>query len=242
MAFSGVWHTQGSVGPSSYSDFRTGTPGDGQPECSICFSNYDNVFKTPKLLDCTHTFCLECLARILAISDEFKRQVKKPGERAAQISCPICRHPTAVPRNGPPALVTSREVLECLPYHLRREEHVSMMGRRLCYLSPVNPTCICIDIGASKPEPQRAGEGRGRRRRGWRGRATQAWSLCCNWKRQMILVLFMLLVLAIMAWPLACIITRRTLVSCLCCGDGLETTTPTTATPTRPFMDSGFPM
>ncbi|KAL2091240.1 hypothetical protein ACEWY4_013503 [Coilia grayii] len=240
MAFSGVWHTQGMLGPSSYSEYA-GTPGDGQPECTICFSSYDNVFKTPKLLDCTHTFCLECLARMLAISDEFKKQVKKPGESGVHISCPVCRHPTAVPRNGPPALVTSKEVLESLPHHLQREEHVSMMGRRLCYLSPVQPTCICIDIGESKPETHAAAgqEGRGRRRRAWWRCPLSCWRFCASWKRQLLLLVFVLLLAAVLAWPLVCIINKRTLANCLCCGEPPETTT---SPPVKPLLVSAFPL
>ncbi|XP_074495922.1 uncharacterized protein LOC141770162 [Sebastes fasciatus] len=39
-------------------------------ECSICFSQFNNVFRCPKMLQCKHTFCLECLARINVKSAE----------------------------------------------------------------------------------------------------------------------------------------------------------------------------
>ncbi|CAG02735.1 unnamed protein product, partial [Tetraodon nigroviridis] len=67
---------------------RAGPPQDDieDTECAVCFCTYDNVFKTPKLLACGHTFCLECLARINVTSAELKT-----------LSCPICREVTRLP-------------------------------------------------------------------------------------------------------------------------------------------------
>lgn len=215
MPVSTVWHTQGSLGRSGYRESVGSKQGD-RPECSICFSSYDNVFKTPKVLDCTHTFCLECLARMLAVSDDFKKQGMKWVEDGTQISCPVCRRPTTVPRKGPPGLMTSREVLQCLPDHLQQEEEVSMDGRRLCYLSPLQPSCICIDIGATKPESRPAPQ----ENRGWWSRCSSRLGcsvLGTDWRRLLLLIIFLTLIISVAVWPTYCIITKRTLCSCFGC-------------------------
>uniref|UniRef100_A0A8B9L4R3 RING-type domain-containing protein n=1 Tax=Astyanax mexicanus TaxID=7994 RepID=A0A8B9L4R3_ASTMX len=116
---------------------------DASPECSICFTSYDNTFKTPKILDCNHTFCLECLSRFITVS---------PEKEGTQITCPLCRQPTPVPENGPPALTTSQEVLDQLPSHQQHEEKIWLEGKKLCYANPMTPNCVCIDIGGSKQE------------------------------------------------------------------------------------------
>lgn len=78
-------------------------------ECSICFSQFNNVFRCPKMLQCKHTFCLECLARI---------NVKSAQPNAIQ--CPLCRSYTVLPDLGLPRLTTDSDVLSYLPAAMQR--------------------------------------------------------------------------------------------------------------------------
>lgn len=73
-------------------------------ECAVCFSQFNNVFNTPKVLQCGHTFCLECLARMNIKSSQ-----------PASLQCPLCRAFTPLPTLGLPKLDTDVEVLSCLP-------------------------------------------------------------------------------------------------------------------------------
>ncbi|KAI3356710.1 hypothetical protein L3Q82_003391 [Scortum barcoo] len=197
-----------------------------QPECSICYNNYDNVFKTPKLLECTHTFCLECLSRLMAVS--LADQDGNGG--STRISCPFCRHPTMLPEEGPPALTTSHEVLCKLPRHQQQEEPVWLEGEKLCYKSsrhgsglgaPDSPTafCICIDIGASKPvdapiqtQPRTYG----------------LLDRLIDWKR-MVLFIVLLVLLIVVLWPLQCVFSAGN-INCLRGNVPDPTATTTTAT------------
>lgn len=79
-------------------------------ECAICFCSYDNIFKTPKLLACGHTFCLECLARINVTSVELK-----------SLPCPVCREVTQIPHGKDlPRLGTNQDILQKLPPQMQR--------------------------------------------------------------------------------------------------------------------------
>ncbi|XP_041859196.1 RING finger protein 223 [Melanotaenia boesemani] len=197
-----------------------------QPECSICYNTYDNVFKTPKLLECTHTFCLECLSRLMAVS-----LADQDSNGGTQLSCPLCRHLTTLPEEGPPALATSHEVLCKLPSHQQQEEPVWLEGERLCYKSSRqdagsgsrdSPTafCICIDIGASKsvdvPIETRP------RNYGVMGRLA-------DWKRMILFIVLMVLLVVVVLWPLQCVFTTGNM-RCIR-GQQLDpVTTTTTAT------------
>uniref|UniRef100_A0A3B5KXI7 Ring finger protein 183 n=1 Tax=Xiphophorus couchianus TaxID=32473 RepID=A0A3B5KXI7_9TELE len=83
----------------------------GDTECAVCFCSYDNVFKTPKLLACGHTFCLECLARINVTSPEIKT-----------LSCPVCRVLTELPHGRDlPRLGNNQDVIGRLPGNMHQE-------------------------------------------------------------------------------------------------------------------------
>ncbi|XP_056142727.1 E3 ubiquitin-protein ligase RNF183 [Lampris incognitus] len=79
-------------------------------ECVVCFCSYDNIFKTPKLLSCGHTFCLECLARINVSSAEVKT-----------LTCPVCRELTEIPHGRDlPQLGNNQDIFRKLPPEMQR--------------------------------------------------------------------------------------------------------------------------
>ncbi|XP_038050669.1 E3 ubiquitin-protein ligase TRIM56-like [Patiria miniata] len=55
-------------------------------ECPICFG----FFRQPKMLDCMHSFCLKCLQELSQEQDA----------RSKKLTCPVCRHETALKENG----------------------------------------------------------------------------------------------------------------------------------------------
>ncbi|XP_054995820.1 RING finger protein 223 isoform X1 [Sorex araneus] len=193
--------------PSSSSNPRSpGTPGSERVasplECSICFSGYDNIFKTPKELSCTHVFCLECLARLAAA-----QPTGRPGGEA--VPCPFCRQPTVVPAAGAPALRTSRQLQAKLPAHLRREEPVWLEGTRLCCCPPPSapglaaPGFVCVDVGLSKPaEPPVPMLAPGSARRP--GRLARCWARCGDWRRLALITALLLLLFCVVLWPVQC--------------------------------------
>ncbi|XP_055984398.1 RING finger protein 223 [Sorex fumeus] len=190
--------------PGSSSNPRTpGSERVASPlECSICFSGYDNIFKTPKELSCTHVFCLECLARLAAA-----QPTGRPGGEA--VPCPFCRQPTAVPAAGAPALRTSRQLQAKLPAHLRQEEPVWLEGTRLCCCPPPSapglaaPGFVCVDVGLSKPaEPPAPMPTPGPARRP--GRLARWWARCGDWRRLALITALLLLLFCVVLWPVQC--------------------------------------
>ncbi|XP_051915791.1 RING finger protein 223 [Hippocampus zosterae] len=193
-----IWHTQVDH-PEATGEPRKKMSIASQLECPICYNTYDNVFKTPKLLTCTHTFCLECLSRLMAISPA-EHDGAAPG--TLQLFCPFCRHSTTLPEGGPPSLPTNHEMLHKLPGHQQQEEPVWLDGEKLCYKSnrpasdSLSALCVCIDIGADK--------------RGGAPVQSPSQNLglldrMADWKRMTLFVVLMVLLIIVVLWPLQCI-------------------------------------
>uniref|UniRef100_A0A672ZZU4 RING-type domain-containing protein n=1 Tax=Sphaeramia orbicularis TaxID=375764 RepID=A0A672ZZU4_9TELE len=113
---------------------RLGSHRSFQRPCAICFCSYDNIFKTPKLLACGHTFCLECLARINVSSVELK-----------SLSCPVCREVTEL-RHGKdlPRLGNNQDIIDKLPPEMHRALSIRFKRSKgklvLKSLPPTSPT------------------------------------------------------------------------------------------------------
>ncbi|NXO97035.1 RN223 protein, partial [Certhia brachydactyla] len=173
-----------------------GSPGSPKPaspvECSICFNTYDNSFKTPKLLQCSHVFCLECVARLST--------ALPPGQPPQPLlPCPFCRQPTALPAQGAPGLRTSRALLATLPPELQQERQLWMDGTRLCCRrSSADPEdCEAIDVALSKPESVEVTPV------GLAGRLSRC-ELCEDWKRVVLLSALLIIIFCIILWPVQC--------------------------------------
>ncbi|XP_068460375.1 RING finger protein 223 [Clinocottus analis] len=130
-------------------------------ECAVCFSQFNNVFRCPKMLQCRHTFCLECLARINVKSAE-----------PDAIQCPLCRGLTPLPALGLPKLATNSTLLSYLPAAMQRAYSVRFLrnkGKLQVKRSSEGPrqwtrsSAGSLDVGLPNPpaEPPARGESLG---------------------------------------------------------------------------------
>ena len=80
-------------------------------KCAICLESYTD----PKLLQCFHVYCRDCLVR-LVIRDQQGQLV---------LTCPTCRQVTAIPANGVTGLQSAfqvKELLEVLEEHKKHKD------------------------------------------------------------------------------------------------------------------------
>lgn len=76
-------------------------------ECKICYNYFDLDRRAPKILECLHTFCQECL-HALHLREE----------RPWRVSCPVCRHRTPVPDYQIRNLPNNTKVTEDFPFYI----------------------------------------------------------------------------------------------------------------------------
>nr|DBA21246.1 TPA: hypothetical protein GDO54_017920 [Pyxicephalus adspersus] len=90
-------------------------------ECPICYVSYDNIFKTPLLLPCSHTFCMECLSRMCL----FLR-------KSQDFPCPLCRNLAQIPPKGVPKIQPNFDIVAQLPPEMQILQEVWLVGYKLC--------------------------------------------------------------------------------------------------------------
>ncbi|XP_023447937.1 E3 ubiquitin-protein ligase RNF183 isoform X2 [Dasypus novemcinctus] len=115
-----------------------------EAECPVCWNPFNNTFHTPKVLDCCHSFCVECLAHLSLVTPARRR-----------LLCPLCRQPTVLASGQPVTdLPTDTAVLTLLRLE---PHHVILEGRQLCLKDQPKsryflrqPRVYTLDLG---PEP-----------------------------------------------------------------------------------------
>ncbi|XP_027020849.1 RING finger domain-containing protein [Tachysurus fulvidraco] len=79
-------------------------------ECPVCYQEYDQDCKLPRMLECLHVFCTECLHNI-QLSPLHPPDPNSP----ASISCPLCRHSTPLESGDTHSLPCNSRILAQLP-------------------------------------------------------------------------------------------------------------------------------
>ncbi|XP_037614777.1 RING finger domain-containing protein [Sebastes umbrosus] len=85
----------------------------GEPtdvECPICYQEYNQYNKCPRMLECHHVFCTECLQRIQLCPCEPPDPRSPPA-----IPCPLCRHLTPLETGDALSLPCNSRILAKLP-------------------------------------------------------------------------------------------------------------------------------
>ncbi|XP_038066259.1 E3 ubiquitin-protein ligase TRIM56-like [Patiria miniata] len=105
-------------------------------ECSICTDKY----KQPKVLNCLHSFCEECLVKY--------REGTHRG--APQIPCPVCRQETVLPQSGIQGLKTNFHLVSLIEeFELQKKVACSGDSKLLCETCDEDNEASyhCLDCG-----------------------------------------------------------------------------------------------
>ncbi|KAM9378800.1 RING finger protein 228 [Phaethornis superciliosus] len=97
-------------------------------ECKICYNYFDLERRAPKLLECLHTFCQECLSQLhLRATQQPPASEPGPGpgpgrSAGGSLACPLCRHRTALPDHRVHGLPVNTKLAAACPPQLRARD------------------------------------------------------------------------------------------------------------------------
>ncbi|XP_068078192.1 RING finger domain-containing protein isoform X1 [Danio rerio] len=89
---------------------QTEVPESPEVECPVCYQEYDQHSKLPRMLECLHVFCTECLRKI-----QLTPLHPPDPDSAPSISCPLCRHSTPLQGGDAHSLPCNSRILAQLP-------------------------------------------------------------------------------------------------------------------------------
>ena len=104
-----------------------------QLNCSICLDTYTD----PKILQCFHVFCRQCLVP-LGVRDQ---------QGQLSLTCPTCRQVTPIPARGVAGLQSAFQInnlLEILEDSIKKLENEPTTPERAADLNPVNKASHCF--------------------------------------------------------------------------------------------------
>ncbi|XP_065604178.1 RING finger protein 228 [Cyrtonyx montezumae] len=144
----------GAAAAPSYEDY----------ECKICYNYFDLERRAPKLLECLHTFCQECLSQLHLRAAQQLPAASEPGAGPAaaaaaaagragggSLACPLCRHRTALPDHRVHGLPVNTKLAAACPPQLRARDPLPQ--DRLPPLPPRRPPRAREAAAALAPTP-----------------------------------------------------------------------------------------
>ena len=118
-----------------------------QLACPICNDRY----KTPKVLVCLHSFCQECLEKLVRHHKAHSLRPSNPEDKPPKpaINCPLCRCTTDVPSNGVEGLQTNftlSNIVEVMDIHDTEGEKAPSSAKTCENGLDSNPAVVhCLD-------------------------------------------------------------------------------------------------
>ncbi|XP_051780861.1 RING finger domain-containing protein [Erpetoichthys calabaricus] len=148
----------GAISDSNNNNNYYGSKLDGldvsELECPICYHEYNAGPKCPRVLECYHVFCTECLQKI-----QLSMQI--PGQSSPfLIPCPLCRHPTQLRIGGALSLPVHSQIFSQLPplaFHLNPSSRLATVTQHVVVsLDAADARFIILPTVSLRVEQRRA--------------------------------------------------------------------------------------
>ncbi|CAL8242025.1 unnamed protein product [Merluccius merluccius] len=109
-------------------------------ECPVCYQEYNQYTKCPRMLECLHVFCTECLQRIQLCPCD--------AHSLPAIPCPLCRHLTPLPGGDTLCLPPNLRILAQLPPAAYGRPPLSLQAAPRLQASVTQRVVLSVETGS----------------------------------------------------------------------------------------------